>query len=104
VLLGYARWHLPLSVVLDEDGKEGNGEGGGKVWEEALVPRVSEEEEEEIGRVAESVEWDPKPGSARMFDGVREIKEEILGRKEFMRGCDFCLLDFLMIELLGQRR
>jgi len=61
------------------------------VWAEAVVPRVSKEEEERILREAESVEWDPKPGNAVMFEGVRGVKNEILGRRAFMRGCFFSL-------------
>jgi len=96
VLLGYARWYLPeLSKEKDEEGdgdddrqEEGDGE---IVWAEAVVPRVSKEEEERILREAESVEWDPKPGNAVMFEGVRGVKNEILGRRAFMRGCFFSL-------------
>ncbi|KAE9376254.1 hypothetical protein N431DRAFT_435666 [Stipitochalara longipes BDJ] len=88
-LLGYARWYIPPSHAK-------NGEG--MAWEEAIVPRVSKEEEEEINRVAESVEWDPKPGNERMLEGVRDVKNEILGRRAFMR------LDLLMVGPEHQRK
>jgi hypothetical protein len=89
-LLGYARWYVPeLSKERDEE-KEGEGDGDGEiVWAEAVVPRVSKDEEERISREAESVEWDPKPGNAVMFEGLRGVKNEILGRRAFMRGCCF---------------
>ncbi|PMD29636.1 acetyltransferase [Hyaloscypha variabilis F] len=83
-LLGYARWY-----------EEGDGE---IVWAEAVVPRVSKEEEERILREAESVEWDPKPGNAVMFEGVRGVKNEILGRRAFMR------LDMLAVAPEHQKK
>lgn len=55
------------------------------MWLEAMVPAVEPEEEAEIHRVAESVAWDPKPGSDKINQGVKDIKNSILARKPYMR-------------------
>jgi len=85
-ILGYARWSLPESHAIMIVESEGNGT---PAWPEAVIPVVSEEEEEEINRVAATAAWDPDLTSDSLLDRMREIQEEIVARKVYMSTASF---------------
>jgi len=65
------------------------------VWPEAVIPAVSEEEEEEFKRLAGTAEWDPRQcgeDEERDDQEVATIKKEIRGRKAYMQ------LDYLAVH------
>jgi hypothetical protein len=76
-LLGYARWHLPPSHATNADGTP--------TWLEAVGPAVGPEEEAEIRRIADTAIWDPKYDSDEFIALLRPIKNEIFGRKPYIR-------------------
>ncbi|KAK4140959.1 uncharacterized protein C8A04DRAFT_14466 [Dichotomopilus funicola] len=96
-VLGYARWTIPIDAVREV----GVGEEGGQtvvVWPEAVGPRVTPEEEEEIQRVAGTAVWDPDGATDPLLEPARKIEEEILARKTYMR------LDYLAVHPKHQRQ
>ncbi|KAH6624166.1 hypothetical protein B0J18DRAFT_427476 [Chaetomium sp. MPI-SDFR-AT-0129] len=112
-VLGYARWSIPVDAVRSTaDGKTdrsvegGEGVGGVEqgegqtlvVWPEAMVPRVTPEEEAEIQRVAGTAVWDPDGATDPLLEPARKIEEEILARKTYMR------LDYLAVHPKHQRQ
>jgi len=76
-LLGYIRWHIPASHATNPDGTP--------VWPEAMMPAVGPEEEAEIERVAQSVQWDPNPNGRKMGEKADQVKQVILAQKPYMR-------------------
>lgn len=75
-LVGYARWVLPESHATLPDGS--------RVWPDAMGPAVSEEEEAEFRRLAESAHWDPNEESDALSQPALDKKKEILTRKEYL--------------------
>lgn len=79
-------------------GLEGGEEGGGGeeevkrvvVWPEAVVPRVTPEEEAEILRVAATAVWDPDGATDPLLEPARRIEEAILARKTYMSMNYYC--------------
>ncbi|OHF02975.1 acetyltransferase [Colletotrichum orchidophilum] len=76
-IVGFARWILPASHAKDDN--------GAPAWLDAVVPSVSVEEEAEIRRVAATADWDPNDESDELLIPIREAKNEILAKKDYMR-------------------
>ncbi|KAI9734775.1 MAG: hypothetical protein M1818_006762 [Claussenomyces sp. TS43310] len=87
-LLGYARWYLPPSHAINTDGTP--------AWPEAIVPAVGPEEETEIRRMADDTIWDPNCDADELLVPIREMKDEILARKTYMR------LDYMAVHPQNQ--
>ena len=75
-VLGYARWVLPPSHAVTDDGSP--------VWPEAMVPEVRPEEEAEIRRIAAAAIWNPNTESDALDVAAGRIKDKILARKSFL--------------------
>lgn len=78
-VLGYARWHIPYEYATQADGTP--------TWPEAVVPAVSSEEEVDLQRAHDEVtsRWDPNMEPDVLFGPMREIKNEVIRNKTFMR-------------------
>ncbi|KAH8802600.1 acetyltransferase [Xylogone sp. PMI_703] len=76
-IVGYARWILPSTHATTAD--------GALAWPEAVIPAVGPDEEAEIRRIASTAIWDPNTDSDELLVPIREIEEEILARKPYMR-------------------
>ncbi len=76
-LVGYARWYLPLSHATTADGTP--------TWPEAIVSAVEPEEEAEIRRIATTAIFNPNEDSDVLLVPIREVKNEILPRKPYVR-------------------
>lgn len=75
------------------------------MWKEAITPGVSEDEEREVRRVAESAVWEPGNQTEALDPEVNRIKMEILGRKEWMRESPFSLpFPFPVMQLFRSKR
>jgi hypothetical protein len=75
-VVGYARWSIPPSHATNVDGT--------LAWSEAVVPAVAPKEEDEIRRIADTAHWDPNCDFDDLINQVRDIKDEILGKKPFI--------------------
>ncbi|KAK0630337.1 acyl-CoA N-acyltransferase [Bombardia bombarda] len=84
-LLGYARWKFPESLVAA--GKDGKVE-----WAEAQVPEVSADQEKAFKERQDSAWWKPSEEMNAVDTGAQEVKERILGEKEYI------VLDYLAVN------
>ncbi|RFU29309.1 hypothetical protein B7463_g7031, partial [Scytalidium lignicola] len=87
-IVGYARWILPPTHATTEDST--------LAWPEAVVLAAGPDEEAEIRRIADTAIWDPNTDSDELLLPIREIKNEILTRKPYMR------LDYLAVHPQNQ--
>jgi hypothetical protein len=76
-LLGYARWNLPPQYTTNADDTP--------VWPEAVVPAVSPEEEARLFQIADAALWNPRNEGEDLEVELRQVKKEILARKDYMR-------------------
>jgi hypothetical protein len=86
MVCGYCRWVLPEGVKGGDEGEEGERERAkAELWAEAKVESVSEEEEERLKRQWESADW-VYDHALDVLDGPQqEIKERLMGRKNYFR-------------------
>jgi hypothetical protein len=58
-------------------------------WPEAIVPAVEPEEEARFLQIANDTLWDPR--GEDLEEEMRQVKKEILDRKDYMRMNDMVL-------------
>lgn len=74
--MGYIRWKLPVRYHKD---KEGN-----PTWPEGQTPDVGPQERQEIQKKAEAAWWYTPNENDRLDDQLKDIKNRILGTKDYL--------------------
>lgn len=94
--VGYIRWKLPLSRLLNKDGSP--------VWPEGQTPNVSPEERAQIHKTAGTAIWDPlEYGGEDDLDAILGwTKNKYLAEHEYM--CSSRLIRVAWVRVLFSRR
>ncbi|KAK5662111.1 hypothetical protein OQA88_8016 [Cercophora sp. LCS_1] len=95
-IVGYARWSMPIShsTITSTDDKSL------PAWPEALVPAVSQEEEAEINRMAETTAWGPDYTTDPLIRKMQQVEDLILNHTEK----SYMTLEYLAVHPDQQRQ